>query len=212
MTRTTCRMILQFLFALCLAAPMISRAQDVPAPHNKLELGLNLGYSQGLGPIGKGRSRLQDLGKAGGAFQLDVGWRLDPHWMVGGYGELGVFGAGNEAGSNHAVSAAAGLQTQYHVLPQNKLDPWVGLGFGWRGYWADQSRGTYGVQGLDLVRFKMGLDYRVSSSLALGPVIGVTMTEFLSDKAIGADKYRDIDDRKLNTFVFAGVGGRFDLL
>lgn len=200
------------LVCLCLASGGSALANDeVAAPTNTFELRLDAGYGQGFGSVASGVPRLQDFGNAGGTFQLTAGWRINERWEAGVYGELGYFSSGDAAGSEHAVSAAAGVQGQFHILPANRWDPWVGLGFGWRGYWGRNNSSDYGLQGLDLVRFQTGVDYRLSPQFSIGPVAGVTLTEFLSHEPVGADGYSDTSDRKINTFVFAGVGGRFDL-
>jgi hypothetical protein len=200
------------LFCACVAlGGGVARAQEIAAPSNKLELSAGLGYGQGLGPVGRGVPTLQQLGNAGGTLQLNAGWRIDPRWEVGVYGEYGLYSSGSRSDSNHAVSAAAGIQGQFHALPAHRTDPWVGLGFGWRGYWGDVDSGKYRLQGLDLVRLQAGVDYRLTPSLAIGPVAGATVSYFLSEKAPGASHYSDTESRKADTFVFAGVGGRFDL-
>ncbi len=186
-------------------------SQD-PAPAARgLELSLALGYGKGVGPVGAGVPTVQRLGDAGGTAALDFGWRLNPRWMVGAYGEFGVF-AGNVAEiADGARTAAAGVQGQFHVMPERRYDPWIGLGFGWRGYWADTNGGTYGLQGLDLARLRLGVDYRLSPGVAMGPVFGVTVTQFLSAKPTGSGSYSDVNDRKINTFFFGGLAGRFSL-
>ncbi len=191
----------------------IALAQEVaPPPNNSIELSLGLGYGQGLGPVGSEVPRLQEFGNAGSTLQLDMGWRIDPNFMVGGYGEASLFDGGSLLSSDHATTLAAGIQGQYHVMPGRKYDPWVGVGFGWRGYWASRSNiGTHKLQGLDLARVRVGLDYRVSPTVAVGPVFGITLTDFLSEKRPGASGYADTNDRKLNTFVFGGLAGRFNL-
>lgn len=181
------------------------------APSNTLELGVELGYAQGFGPIAAGLPTLQGISTAGGALKLDAGWRIDPRWMVGAYAEGSLYGSGNVPGSDHATGLAAGLQGQFHVLPFEKYDPWVGVGFGWRGLWADRGNGTQSLQGLDLARVQVGVDYRLTDSFSLAPTVGVSLTQFLSQKPAGGSGFVDTTDRKLNTFVFAGVGGRFDL-
>jgi hypothetical protein len=201
---------------LCVAAIALSglaRGQEVaPPPDSSFELSLGLGYGQGLGSVAAGVPRLQEFGNAGGSFTIDTGWRFDPRFMVGVYGEVGTFDGGSMRNADHANTVAAGLQGQYHVLPGRKYDPWLGVGFGWRGYFADRSLlGTHKLQGLDLARLRLGLDYRVSPAVALGPVFGITLTDFISEKRPGGDSYSDTSDRKLNTFVFAGLQGRFDM-
>jgi hypothetical protein len=203
----------RLICALALAGAGIARGQDVaPSRTNSFELSLGAGYGQGLGPVGSGTPKLQDTGTAGGTFTLEGGWRLHPRWMVGAYGEFGYFGSGDEVGSDNARSAAAGLQAQFHVMPDRRLDPWVGLGFGWRGYWADRAAGTHELQGLDLVRARVGLDYRLSPALAIGPVFGITVTDFLSEKRPRTHGYSDVNDRKVDTFLFGGFAARFNML
>lgn len=201
-------------FGLCLGllAAGSARAEDgVAPPTNTFELSLGAGYGQGLGPVAGDAPRLQDLGNAGGTLTLTLGWRFDPRWEAGLYGEYGYFGSGNARGSDHAMTGAAGLQGQFHLLPAERIDPWVSLGAGWRGYWGRAGGNDYGLQGIDIVRLQAGVDYRLTSQFAVGPVAGITLTEFLSKKPIGASDYGDTHDRKLDTFVFAGIGGRFDL-
>ncbi len=72
--------------------------------------------------------------------------------------------------------------------------------------------GTHVMQGIDLARLQVGLDYRVSDRLAVAPVLGFAMTELLSERRPGASGYSDVEDRKIGHFVFAGVSGRFDVL
>jgi hypothetical protein len=204
---------LQVAVCACLVASAgaVRAEEPLPAPSNRFELSLGLGYGQGFGPVAAGVPTLQGFGKAGGTLVLNAGWRIDPRWEAGIYGEYGLFASGSLPGSDHAMTTGAGVQGQFHVMPDTQLDPWVGLGFGWRGYWGHVDGNDYGLQGLDLVRLQAGLDYRLSSSLSLGPVVGVTLTEFLSSKPIGASGYDDTHDRKVDTFVFGGIGGRFDL-
>jgi hypothetical protein len=109
-------------------------------------------------------------------------------------------------------SVAAGIEGQLHLAPTARLDPWIGFGFGWRGLWLEHSAGTHAMQGLDLARLEVGLDYRVSDRLAVAPTVGLAFTQLLSEKRPGASGYSDIEDRKTGHFLFAGVNGRFDVL
>jgi len=203
----------RLLCAAAIALAGAARAQEVaPPPDGSFELSLGMGYGQGLGSVAAGVPQLQEFGSAGGTFSIDLGYRFDPRFMVGAYGEVGAFDGGSMLNADHATSVAAGVQGQYHVMPGRKYDPWLGVGFGWRGYYADRSLlGTHKLQGLDLARVRLGLDYRVSPGVAVGPVFGITLTDFISEKRPGSDSYTDTKDRKLNTFVFAGLQGRFDM-
>jgi hypothetical protein len=48
-------------------------------------------------------------------------------------------------------TATAGVQGNYHFLPWNDWDPWIGLGAGWCGIWIDRDvGGTDSRHGIDL--------------------------------------------------------------
>jgi hypothetical protein len=176
-----------------------------------LELGVATGFTRGHGPAAGGMMpELQDLAGNGGALRLDVGWRLDRRWLAGTYFEVGRLGSG-EQGTDGMTSVAAGIHGQLHLAPAARLDPWVGLGAGWRGLWLEHASGTHVLQGLDLARLELGLDYRVSEALAVAPTLGLAFTEMLSEKRPGASGYSDVQDRKIGHYLFAGVSGRFDV-
>jgi hypothetical protein len=178
-----------------------------------LEVTVGFGYDQGFGAVGEGISRLQDTGGAGGATEIAVGWRIEPHFTVGVYGSGSAHAAGRAVSTGtRAYAAAAGFLTTYHGRPHARLDPWMSAGFGWRGYWVDGERGTDVLAGLDLLRVQVGLGYAVSDRTSVSPVLGVSLTRFQSLKAAGEGSYRDIGGSRTAAFVFGGVLGRFEVL
>lgn len=184
------------------------------APEGALEFVTSAGYSQGFGGISDGRQAgLRDLGGAGFATQIGVGYRLDPRFMFGVYTEFGHYGRGDGAPSGSNVQGmAAGVQAQYHFMPFNRLDPWVGLGTGWRGYWVkNDNLPTHTLHGIDFVRAQVGASYQIAPWLNLGPVVGASVTMFFSEKRSYQNDFAVVDDPRLNTFVSAGIGGRFDI-
>lgn len=198
----------QVVIALSLAAFATLTRADVPGP---LDVAVGTGYARGIGAPGGKMHGLQHLAGNGGALRLEVGWRFDPRWTIGLYQEGALFAEGHE-GTDGMTSSAAGVQAQFHVRPLESLDPWIGLGFGWRGIWIDHGMGTHAMQGLDLARLQVGVDYRVSPRFSLAPVLGVTATEFLKEKGPGATSYSNLSERKVSAFVFAGLSGRMDIL
>lgn len=211
MSRPMIALTSRIVLGLALAGFTTASAADAPPARTGLELGVAGGYTQGWGAVGAGVPDVERLGGAGFALQLDLGWRIHPRWVLGVYGEGAIHAAGNDRDDNYAWSAAAGVQAQYHLRPGARLDPWVGVGSGWRGYWGKQQRGTHVLQGLDYLRVRIGVESRVSETFAIGPVVGVALTQFLSEKPAGQDAYRDTTNRKPSTFVFAGISGRFAL-
>ncbi len=193
----------------------VSRAtpEKTAGLYNALEVGIAAGYSQGVGDVGNRVPSLTDSGGAGTSLELDVGWRIDPHFLVGVYGSGAWFSTGDAAGNAfNNWSATAGVQGNYHFLPGESFDPWVGLGAGWRGYWVNRPEGRDSRHGLDLARLQVGVDVPVASGIAVSPFIGASATLFLTQQLAQESSFSDIQGRKVNVFLNAGVMGRFDLL
>jgi len=187
----------------------IPSSSSAPAD-NALEITLGAGYAQGFGDIGSNARRVQDLSQAGGELQLGLGWRINPNFMVGAYGSGGYHATGDYTSGANIYTATAGLQANYHFLPTAKLDPWVGLGSGWRGMWVDHN-GTDSRHGLDLARVTAGLDYRVAPEFAVSPYVGAGLTTFLTQESAGEQAFTNVRGPDVNVWVFGGIQGRFDL-
>jgi hypothetical protein len=195
------------------AAPPTA-GRRVAAPKNALELGVGVGYSQGVGNISTfPGDRVQDYAGAGIGFTGEIGYRVNPPFMIGAYGQFTEYNANNRLVSGTNVrDVRAGIQANWHFMPTNSFDPWVGLGAGWHAFYVVPDSGpNLTRQGLDVARARLGVDYKVIPEVALGPVIGADMSLFLSQK-LGETGYHSIDNERLNFFFFAGLAGRFDLI
>jgi hypothetical protein len=96
-------------------------------------------------------------------------------------------------------------------MPYSRIDPWVGLGAGARAYFIDSSKGPAdALYGVDILRLRVGADYRLGSSTRLGPMLGATMTSFVAHQTAGDDP-EDLETPGLSSVVFAGFQGRFDI-
>ena len=189
------------------------RARSLEPATHAVELTIGTGYAQGFGNIASGQPTLTDMGTAGGALQLGVGYRLIPQLTLGVYGSGAVFGRGDQVDTSAKLyTAAAGVQADWHFLPaRSEFDPWVSLGGGWRGYWNSMDQGTSSLQGLELAKAQVGVDYRVTSAVSISPVIGADMSLFLTQQAAGQNAWTNISNPNVNTFVFGGLLGRFDV-
>lgn len=181
--------------------------------HSAFELGIGVGLSQGVGDVGRGMPSLTDSGGAGAGFELDLGWRIDPHFLVGVYGTTAWFSTGDLAGNAFNIwSTTAGVQGNYHFLPGEGLDPWVGVGAGWRGYWVNRPEGRDSRHGIDLARVQVGVDLPVVPGITVSPFVGASATLFLIQQLASETSFSDIRDRKVSVFLDAGLLGRFDVL
>jgi hypothetical protein len=183
------------------------------APARAFEIHSGSAYTQGFGRISReSGTHVDDLASGALVGQLGLGYRLDPRLMLGVYGEFGRYGRGDAiSGSGSVYGAAAGLQAQYHLLPFDVADPWIGLGTGWRGFWIDdQDRTDRALHGWDVLRVQVGVDCHAAEWLTLVPTVGATATMFLTE-SVADRSFASVPDPRLNAFVFAGLGGRFDI-
>jgi len=182
-----------------------------PAPDGAFEITLGGGYTQGFGDIGSGQPSLRNLTAAGGELQLGLGYRINPNFLLGVYGSGGMQSNGIFARGSNIYTATAGLQANYHFLPLETWDPWVGLGAGWRALWIDRPVGMESRHGLDVARVTAGIDYRVSPQFAISPYVGVAVTVFLTQELAGERSFSNVHSPNVNAWPMAGVVGRFDL-
>lgn len=147
---------------------------------------------------------MPSVAQEGVALDLGLGYRIDPHWMIGVTGEYQELTAVRAQGVRGVVT---GVQAAYHFAPSRRVDPWVSLGSGYRWLWEvyETSNRSVVTQGLQMGRIMVGVDVRASREFAIGPVIGADLDTFLSQGNGG------IDNPSVSTFVHAGLMGRFDL-
>ncbi len=155
--------------------------QPVRAPVSAFELGVGAAYSQGTtSPLsGMGAT---DLSKAGGSFSLQLGYRFDPHWALSVFGQYDEFMPGDRLGTNAgARGGVAGINGTYHFTPHQRLDPWIRLGAGYRMLWTTEANEMPDTlwHGFQLAKLDVGADLRTSEDVAIGPTIGVDLSEFV---------------------------------
>jgi hypothetical protein len=175
-----------------------------------LEIEVGTAYAQGVGAAaGSTMPTLQTLADGGGALRETVGWRIDRRWMVGVYHENVLLAAGELPGTDRVTGHALGLEGRLHLAPFDRVDPWIGLGAGWRSLSIDHGSGTHELQGVDLARVQVGADWRLSQAFGVAPVVGVSLTEFLSERRPGESGAMDLPGRSVGAFFYGGIAGRF---
>jgi hypothetical protein len=183
-----------------------------PVPDRTFEIAIATGYAQGGGKLGGDLGSLEDVAGPGGAVEVDLGYRIIPQLTVGLYGTLARSQHGDRIDSSTGVlGATAGVQAAWHFRPHVSIDPWVSLGTGWRALWLDPDAGkATSLQGLELARVQLGVDYRVTKEIAIAPVIGGSVSMFVSQDSPMTTGYTEIVDKKANITGFVGLSGRFD--
>jgi hypothetical protein len=184
----------------------------VAATPTSLEVGVGLGYTQGVGGAG-GTGSLEDVTGSGGSLELAVAARLTPSFSLGLYGTFARFQHGDMIADGSRVRAAtAGVQATWHAREQRALDPWISVGTGWRGLWITPADGhASALHGVELLRVQLGIDYRFTERFAISPVIGVSSAAFMAERTAMTPGLAAVRDNRLNLYWFTGLSGRFDL-
>jgi hypothetical protein len=206
------------MLVLPVAAQSVYLEQQAPpvsagARGNAFELGVSAGFTYGWqGTFTNSYSAaVRDPG-GGGALELEPLWRILPHVAVGVYGfgaQLGPTAA--QPMSGDLLQAGAGVEGTAHILPNSQLDPWVTLGTGWRGQWLpyfQQVTRPSAENGWEFVRVRAGLDSRINAGLALGPVIGASVTRYYTQSIQGSPW--SPGPQGDNVYIFAGVRATLD--
>ncbi|MDC0677861.1 hypothetical protein [Sorangium atrum] len=184
------------------------------APANALELGLNLGYAQGFGDIGSER-RVRDVAGPGAGVGVKLLYRAVPKVGLGLTSRYEQYTAqGAEQGGADVRGVTLGAEASFHLAPFERVDPVISLGSGYRALWTAAPPGVRGgtvTHGIELGRLQAVIDVRMSESVALGPTIGGGLNLFLWENAEGSSLGWEVPGGRVNSFVFAGLEGRFDL-
>jgi hypothetical protein len=166
-----------------------SDVENVPsgrvlAPKNAVEIGVNGGYIQPFGTINN-TLNINDVAQAGGGVGLNVAYRFNPLFALGGYTQFHESVADSSLGSDGSVRGlAAGVLTAFHMLPYNVIDPFVDLGTGYRFMWVNSSIGdNHLFHGFESLKADVGIDFRASKDIALGPMLGADVNVFVWDRA-----------------------------
>ena len=213
------------LGSLCAAVliPAVARAEvDSPssderqyrlAPVGAVELTMGNGFSQGFGSAARDELDIGDLSSGGFSTQLGIGYRMSPHLMIGWYLEGSRYYSGSAVPDGTVnYSAAMGVQATWHFRPFARIDPWASVGTGARGHWVNlpnaQGSDMYGV---DVLRLRVGADYKLGPSTSIGPMLGASFATLLAVDDSPTSSLHEIDSPGMSTFVFAGVQGRFEI-
>jgi hypothetical protein len=192
-----------------------SAPRPLTAPKEAFEIDVNTGYTQGFGAIsGQRGGAVSDVARGGIGVGLGLGYRATPELAVGVTGQYQELApAAAQSTGTRVRGAALGVEGKVHFRPYERVDPWLSVGTGYRMLWiAPQGPGNNLLQhGFELARGQVGLDVRVSPDIALGPVVGGDVNLFTTRNPEGPEGNAMIPDKRVSTFLFAGVQGRFDL-
>lgn len=165
----------------------------------RFEAGARLGYALHLGELESG-AELAGMTPGRVPLWLDLGVRLTPAISIAPYLEVGaglpgrslerecdVYESDGTACRAETGTLRIGLQSQLHLAPGARLDPWVGLtaGYEWMVFdleletSGDASELAHGAHGFEF-GLQGGADYHISSRVGLGPFTALTLGSYHS--------------------------------
>jgi outer membrane protein W len=221
------------------AAAILTTFAALPAradSQSGLSLGVRAAYGVPLGSAGDGSS-FNQLTSGAVPIQLDVGYRLDEHWLAGGYfawgpamiasdAKRGLAAQGATDVGGHAVQRI-GLQGIYTLLPEARFAPWFGLGLGyeWTRY-AEARLNTatgsadseIGMGGFEAI-LQVGGDYRLSPRFTAGPFATLNFGQYrnhvsdvdVKSGAVANPGTTDVSDKGIHEWLQFGIKGTFNL-
>lgn len=193
-------------------------APDAPpgftlAPSGAFELQFNAGYIQPFGELSNtvDMGDFVDAGFTGGGA---LAWRLTPRYAVVGYGGFGHWVADDRLAGGGVFGGAGGLAASFHFLPHELVDPVLQLGAGYRLLFVapGDERDNHMLHGFQVLRADFVVDFRLTEDFALGPMLSADLNVLPWDLNTTTNDNSSIEDPRVNTFFFAGVAGRHDLL
>jgi hypothetical protein len=178
--------------------------ETVPEPstamaNRGLQLGIRMGYAFGSGVVYSGLSVMDG---SHGAMPLigDIGIRFLPWLYAGLYGQYApVFTRPNDVECFQGFQCNAqdyrfGLEADFHVAPRTRLDPYVGVGWGYEilhthlqgpqvvptaaGFAPGSVNVSVIDRGWEFVTLTGGFDGRIDPSLGIGLFASVSLNEY----------------------------------
>jgi hypothetical protein len=198
------------------------------APNGGLEFGLRVGYSVPLGNItGAANDSLSNTVSNRIPLWFDLGYRVNPALMVGAYFIYGItsINTSNLPGCTMSgVSCSAndvevGAELHYHLLPDRKFDPWLGVGAGYEIISESvTASGTTLLSGNDngfvFLNLQAGGDIKATDAFGIGPFLSFSLGQYSNCSASGSlvsSSNCTITQQSLHEWFTFGARGVYDL-
>lgn len=203
--------------------PPVEEHRDAPKARTGFQMALRTGVSIPLGDVEKDSKMSEAFGPQVPLI-VDIGGKIIPNLFLGGYlgiafgGAAGRFSdACNRADFTCvAVGFRIGAQIQYHILPDAKMNPWIGYGIGYEavglgGSKDDNNKFSAAVGGVEFAHLMAGLDFRLSRGFGIGPFADFSIGQYSkasTETTIGGQTTKvdgDVKDTALHQWLTVGA-------
>lgn len=232
MNKSLC--LLSLASAFCFVGNAI--AQEAPPPATTaapparvgFQMALRTGYAVPMG-YARGGAGGADLAMSDGfsgqvPIFMEIGGKVIPNLFLGGYLGLGFGGPPGEFDTlcNSggltcvAVGFRIGAEIQYHILPGEMTNPWVGYGIGFESLALGMSQGgqswTDSYSGLEFAHLMGGIDFRLNRIFGIGPFVDYSIGDYTTyhvEEPGFATVDGDIQVTRTHEWLAFGVRGTF---
>ena len=191
---------------------------DAPPARTGFQIAARVGAAIPMGDAAKGAA-MSDFAGPQFAAITDIGGKIIPQLFLGAYlgGNVGGIGdktstlLGCDKGTTGclAVTYRIGVQAHYHIIPDGKVDPWLGYGIGYEvtrlsGTVLGQSVSATAV-GPEYGHLLGGVDFRLTKIFGIGPFIDFSFGQFTHLNTEPGSKGGEIADKALHQWLTIGA-------
>jgi hypothetical protein len=209
------------------------------APWMAFEFGVRFAFGLPLGSAtgGNGNDLSQIISNQIAPLWLDAGLRFLSNWYAGMYLSYGIASLSNSAfqGTCQLTGVGCssndirfGIDAAYHVLPDGRVDPWFGVGFGYEWLSATQTATAQasttgqpitqnsGLSGWEFFNLQAGVDFRLlNGALGIGPFAQLSFDQFshlsTPSDTNGGTTGQSVQNQAFHEWVLFGAKGTYDL-
>jgi hypothetical protein len=204
------------------AEPPVEEKREAPKARTGFQIAVRTGVAIPLGEVSKD-SKMSDSFGVQVPLIADIGGKVIPNLFIGGYLGISFGGVGDSLKKAcdavdvdcTSVGFRFGAQAQLHILPDAKLNPWVGYGIGYEIAGASGSKGsnkfTAALAGVEFAHFMAGFDYRINRVVGIGPFADFALGQYsiasTEETVAGVSRKSDgdIKDTTLHQWLLVGV-------
>ena len=197
-------------------APEEKRHQ-APPPHTGFQVAARVGAAIPLGDAATD-SPLSDTTGAQFSTTVDIGAKIIPQLFLGAYLGANVGGVGSEASKACDLQRATGclaftyrigLEAQFHIIPDGKVDPWIGYGIGYEitriaGNDNGTTISTTNV-GPEYGHVLAGVDFRLTKIFGIGPFVDFSFGKYTNQSSEPSGTSSEISNKAMHEWLTLGA-------
>lgn len=184
---------------------------DAPQARHGFQMAMRTGYSLPFGNVGNG-TKLSSIDGDEVPFLLDLGAKFNDYVFLGGYFGFAVGGCGNStANSCVGLGLRFGPEIVVSLVPDGRVDPWLGYGLGMElgGNGSNSGNDAVDTFGWEFAHFMGGVDFRVSRGFGVGPFVDLGLGEYTALSVTLNNQQSDVPILEHGVHGWMTLGARF---